>query len=50
MSENHLELLCGKLLSLLEHHGYQRTVGLHSLLGAGITACINNKGTGMSCC
>ena len=42
VATNHLQLLCSNHLSLLEHHGYQTTAGLHSLLGAGITAHITN--------
>ena len=43
MESKHLELVCSKLLVLLQEHNYQKTSGLTSLLGAGATSCIHNE-------
>jgi len=35
VGSQHLGLVCSRFLNLLEHHGYQKTTGLNSLLGSG---------------
>ena len=52
VGNDHLELICSKLLELLHKHNYQPTPGLSSLWGAGATLCIKNeaeKGRSMLC-
>lgn len=45
VNSSHLELICSKLLDLLQEHSYQhqQTPGLYSLWGACATSCINNE-------
>lgn len=39
----HLELVCSKLLDLLNKHSYQQTPGLTSLVGSFATSCISSE-------
>lgn len=42
VGHQHLGQVLSKLLNLLEHHGYQETTGLNSLLGSGVKRSVED--------